>query len=73
MNIIHSKCKRSATGLTARLRRKLTETRGDFIMDHAMVAVVILVVGAIIIAALGPYIQDTLFPLLQGKITDFFN
>jgi|GEM_PF-2011563 len=52
---------------------KLAETRGDFVMEHAVVFVIILVVAAIVIALLIFFLQTELAPLLTQKIKDFFN
>ncbi len=56
---------------TARL--KLAESQGDFVMDHAVVFVIILVIAAIVIALLVFFLQSELAPLLTQKIKDFFN
>lgn len=54
-------------------REKLEETRGDFVLDHAMVFVIILVIGAIVIAVISNYIQNDFVNLIKEKITAFFN
>ena len=56
---------------TARL--KLAESQGEFVMDHAVVFVIILVIAAIVIALLVFFLQSELAPLLTQKIKDFFN
>lgn len=53
--------------------RKLTEQRGDFVMDHAVVFVIILVIAGIGITLLTTFLQTDMAPLLTQKIKDFFN
>lgn len=52
---------------------KLTEQRGDFVMDHAVVFVIILVIAGIGITLLTTFLQTDMAPLLTQKIKDFFN
>lgn len=52
---------------------KLADERGQFVMDHAVVFVIILVVAAIVIALLTTFLQTDMAPLIKQKILDFFN
>lgn len=52
---------------------KLAENRGDFVMDHAVVFVIIIVVAGIAILLLTTFLQTDMGPLLTQKIKDFFN
>lgn len=54
-------------------RHKLTEQRGDFVMDHAVVFVIILVLAGIGITLLTTFLQTDMAPLLTNKIKGFFN
>lgn len=54
-------------------RLKLAESRGDFVMEHAVVWVIILVLAAVVIIVLRAFVKDDMNPLLTGKIKDFFN
>lgn len=54
-------------------KRKLTEQRGDFVMDHAVVFVIILVIAGIGITLLTTFLQTDMAPLFTQKIKDFFN
>lgn len=54
-------------------KNKLEEQQGDFILDHAMVFVIILVLGGIILIALKNYIGDDFTNLVKQKINEFFN
>lgn len=55
------------------IRLKLAETRGDFVMDHAVVFVIILVVGGAALLLLTTFLNTDMGPLLTQKIKDFFN
>lgn len=55
------------------VKNKLEEQQGDFILDHAMVFIIILVLGGIILLALKNYIGDDFTNLVKQKINDFFN
>lgn len=59
--------------LAADAKKKWNENRGDFILDHAMVFVIILVVGGIALLALKTYIDEEFTELVKTKIDEFFN
>lgn len=63
---------RAQTNVT-RSQQKLAETRGDFVMNHAVVFIIIIVVAVIVIALLIAYVQGDLASLLKGKVSDLFN
>lgn len=52
---------------------KLRETDGNFVMDHAVVFVLILVLGGIALLLLKNYLNNDLSSTLKDKINDFFN
>lgn len=73
---VKAKAKKMADWAMARqkaVQLKLAENQGQFIMDNAMITVIILVLGAIIITALTVLIQNDLIPSLRTKIMDFFS
>jgi len=69
MNKIAIRTKLAAMGA----KEKLTNRDGDFILDHAMVFVIILIVGGISIALLVTYLQGDFSTLVSDKVTEFFN
>ena len=54
-------------------RDTLQENDGQFVVDHAIVFVIILVLGAIALLLMKNWLKDSLAPTLQGKVADFFN
>lgn len=58
---------------TARSQQKLAETRGDFVMNHAVVFIIIIVVAVVVIGLLIAYVQGDLASLLKGKVSGLFN
>ena len=58
---------------TRSAKEKLQDTSGDFVLDHAMVFVIILVVGAVVITALVNYIENDFTDLIKSQINAFFN
>lgn len=52
---------------------KLTENSGQFVMDHAVVFVLIIVLGGIALALLTSFLQADMAPTLKSKIMEFFN
>lgn len=52
---------------------KLAENNGQFVMDHAVVFVLILVLAGIALTLLTSFLNDDLAPTLRQKILDFFN
>lgn len=74
--VVKVKTKKTAARIMAgqkAVRLKLAENQGQFIMDNAMITVIILVLGAIVITALTGLIQNDLIPSLRTKIMDFFS
>lgn len=59
--------------LATEAQRKWNENRGDFILDHAMVFVIILVVGGIALVALRTYVNEEFAALVKTKINEYFN
>lgn len=55
------------------VRAKLAENSGQFVMDNAVVFVIILVIAGIVIALLTTFLRTDLAPLLTQKIRDFFS
>lgn len=54
-------------------RRKLAENDGQFVMDHAVVFVIIIVLGGVSLLLLRNYLNDELSNTLKSKINEFFN
>lgn len=54
-------------------RRKLAEDEGQFVMDHAVVFVIIIVLGGVSLLLLKNYLNDELSNTLKSKINEFFN
>lgn len=54
-------------------RRKLSEDGGQFVMDHAIVFVIAIVLGGIVLGLLTVYVRTDLSNTLKTKINDFFN
>lgn len=54
-------------------KAKLLEKNGQFVMDHAVVFVLILVLGGIVLTLLTAYLQNDLSTTIKGKINDFFS
>ena len=54
-------------------KAKLREENGQFVMDHAVVFVIIIVLGGIALLLLRNYLQDDLSNTLKDKINAFFN
>lgn len=65
-------CTRCYTGLQD-TRRKLNENSGQFVIDHAIVFVIALVLGGIGLTLLVNYLQSDLSNTIKTKINDFFN
>lgn len=54
-------------------RAKLAEERGDFIMDHAVVFIIIIVVAALVISLLVAYLNTDFSSMLKSKVSSLFN
>lgn len=60
--------------LTAKTaKEKLGENNGQFVMDHAVVFVIIIVLGGLALLLLRNYLQDDLANTIKSKIDAFFN
>lgn len=58
---------------TAHLKDTLKDESGQFVMDHAVVFVIILVLGALALLLLKNFLNDDLAPTLKTKIMAYFN
>lgn len=56
-----------------RVANKLAENNGQFVMDHSVVFVLIIVLGGIALGLLTTFLTTDLAPTLKTKILDFFN
>ncbi|MEA4934341.1 MAG: hypothetical protein VB071_12305 [Lawsonibacter sp.] len=72
-NNLKTRFNRSVIRLQLSVRQKLQETDGNFVMDHAVVFVIIVVLGGIVLTLLTKYLNDDLSSTLKTKINDFFN
>ena len=52
---------------------RLQNTDGQFVMDHAVVFVIIIVVGALVLVLLKNFVETDMAPVLKEKILAFFN
>lgn len=55
------------------VKERLESNEGQFVVDHAVVFVIILVVGALALTLLRTLMNETLAPTVRQKILDFFN
>lgn len=55
------------------VKTKLTAKDGQFVVDHAVVFVLIIVLGGIALALLTTFLQNDMAPTLKTKILEFFN
>ncbi|MEM5781561.1 MAG: DUF6133 family protein [Lawsonibacter sp.] len=72
-NNLKTRFNRAVIRLQLSVRQKLQETDGNFVMDHAVVFVIIVVLGGIVLTLLTKYLNDDLSSTLKTKINDFFN
>ena len=56
-----------------RVKASLKDQSGQFVMDHAVVFVLIIVLAAAALLLLKDWLQNSLAPTLQGKVMEFFN
>lgn len=54
-------------------KKKLTDDEGQFVVDHAVVFVLIIVLGGISLVLLKNFLSSDLAPTLKNKILEFFN
>jgi hypothetical protein len=73
MNDLINSANKTALRLFTHCRGKLAETRGDFVMDHAVVFIIIIVVAALVISLLVAYLNNDFSDLLRDKISTLFN
>lgn len=80
MNTLKNDLKNAANAAAAkaclrlsRVRASLKDRRGQFVMDHSVVFVLILVLAGIVLVLLKDWLQNSLAPTLQGKVMEFFN
>lgn len=57
----------------ANLKKTMKDESGQFVMDHAVQFVLILVLGGIVLVLLKDWLQNTMAPTLKTKIMEFFN
>ena len=57
----------------ARTRTALCTQKGEFVVEHGAVMLIILAVAAVAIVLLKGLLNDTLAPTVQQKMMDFFN
>jgi len=73
---LNGKCQKLAAQMEAkrvRAQTVLANNEGDFVMDHAMVFVIILAVAAVVIGALVVFVQTDMGPAITNKIKSFLN
>ena len=73
LNNLKTRFNRAIIHLQLSARQKLQETEGNFVMDHAVVFVIIVVLGGIVLTLLVNYLNDDLSNTLKEKVNDFFN
>lgn len=76
MNTMHSRLNLAfarAHLATQTAKEKLRENNGQFVMDHAVVFVIIIVLGGVALLLLRNYLQNDLSNTLKSKIDAFFN
>lgn len=73
LNVAITRMQLAVQSKVADVKNKMEEQQGDFILDHAMVFVIILILGGIILLALKNYIGDDFTNLVKQKINEFFN
>ena len=56
-----------------RLKETLRDESGQFVGDHAVGFVIIIVLGALALAALKVFVTNDMAPTLKNKIMEFFN
>lgn len=55
------------------MKERMKDDRGDFVLDHGIVFVIILVLGGIVLLALKAYFDGEFPDLIKSKIDAFFN
>ncbi len=59
--------------LSADAQLRLQSQSGEFVVNHGVVFLIILVLAALAITALTGLMNDTLVPTVRQKMLDFFN
>ena len=62
-----------ANKLSGHMKAKLLSNDGQFVVDHAVVFVIIIVLGALALTLLKGFIETDMAPVLKEKIMAFFN
>lgn len=57
----------------SRLKDAMTDESGQFVMDHSVQFVLILVLAGIALVLLKDWLQNTMAPTMKTKIMEFFN
>ena len=73
LNAAMSKAYIRARLYTARMKDTLKDESGQFVMDHAVVFVIIIVLGALALLLLKNFLNNDMAPTLKNKIMEFFN
>lgn len=55
------------------VRAKLQEKKGNFVMEHGVVFIIIIALASVAIVALVAYMQSDLSSLLKLKVSELFN
>jgi len=62
-----------AAKTAANIKQRLSSRNGQFVVDHAVVFIIIIVLAGVALLLLKDFLLNTLGPLLISKITEFFN
>lgn len=73
LNAAMSKAYIRARLYTARMKDTLKDESGQFVMDHAVVFVIIIVLGALALLLLKNFLNNDMAPTLKTKVMEFFN
>lgn len=76
MNAVKSTMKKIAIWILVRqkvARMKLAEERGDFVIDHAVVFIIIVFAAGVVIFLLNVFLRDDFSPALREKILGLFS
>jgi len=73
MKILMVKSYVKLQSVSEKVHRSLRNEKGDFIVDHAAVAAIIIALAAIAITLLVKFLQSDMAPAVSSKILSFFN
>lgn len=80
MKNLKNKLNSVKTTLAIRMKRAkqdaadtLTDNSGQFVVDHAVVFIAIVVVGGLVLLAMKDFLTDQLIPAITAKIMELFN